>query len=94
VREYGKVLRTFKDQGFKIVISWRSSKLLVEEISTELRGRYTHLLVLPFSFKEILVYREFDITNVEYSIRKDCSRSILFLSKKIHLESQKNLSVR
>lgn len=42
----------------------------MEEISTELRGRYTHLLVLPFSFREILAYRDFDMTNVEYSIRK------------------------
>lgn len=48
-------VRYFHDQWFKIVISGSSSKLLLNEISTELRGRYSHTLVLPFSFKEILV---------------------------------------
>ncbi len=70
IRDYGKALRTFKDQWYRIIISWSSSKLLIEEISTELRGRYSHILMLPLSFREILTYRNFDTKNIEYSLRK------------------------
>lgn len=67
---YGKALRTLKDQGYKVAVTGSSSKLLVEEISTELRGRYVHLLVLPFSFGEVLAYRGVELRNVEHSVRK------------------------
>jgi predicted AAA+ superfamily ATPase len=37
LKNYGKILRTFKDSGYKIVVSGSSSQLLLEEVSTELR---------------------------------------------------------
>lgn len=70
IKNYGKVIRTFKDKGYKIIISWSSSKLLLEEVSTELRGRYNHLLILPFSFEEIVRYHKIETKNIEYSIKK------------------------
>lgn len=70
LKNYWKIIRTLKDQWYKIVISWSSSKLLIQEISTELRGRYYHLMILPFSFEELLKYKQIDIKNIEYSIKK------------------------
>lgn len=54
VQDRWRSVRYLHDQGFKIVLSGSSSKLLLNEISTELRWRYSHTLVLPFSFREIL----------------------------------------
>jgi predicted AAA+ superfamily ATPase len=50
-----------------MVISGSSSKLLLHEISTELRGRYSHTLMLPFSFTELLTYNNLDIVTLEHS---------------------------
>lgn len=70
LKNYGKILRTFKDGGYKIVVSGSSSKLLLEEVSTELRWRYHHLLILPFSFEEVIKYHHIETKNIEYSIKK------------------------
>ena len=53
--EWGRWLRTLHDEKkFDIYVTGSSSKLLIKEISTNLRGRYTSKLFLPFSFKEFL----------------------------------------
>jgi predicted AAA+ superfamily ATPase len=55
---WNRVLRTLHNQNrYKIVISGSNSKLLTGEISTELRGRYEDLIILPFSFDEVLKLR-------------------------------------
>lgn len=77
LKNYGKILRTFKDGGYKIVVSWSSSKLLLAEVSTELRWRYHHLLILPFSFEEIIKYNHIETKNIEYSIKKGDIMNIL-----------------
>jgi predicted AAA+ superfamily ATPase len=52
---YSRVLRTLHNQNqYKIVVSGSNSKLLSKEITTELRCRYRDLLMLPFSFSEML----------------------------------------
>jgi len=54
-KEWGKWLRTLHDEKkFDIYVTGSSSKLLIKEISTNLRGRYVSKLFLPFSFKEFL----------------------------------------
>jgi predicted AAA+ superfamily ATPase len=65
--KWGTVLRYFHDQHYEIIVSGSSSKLLLEEISTELRGRYSHRLMLPFSFPELLTYHKLDWKKLEYS---------------------------
>jgi predicted AAA+ superfamily ATPase len=63
-------LRTFHNDGYKIVISGSSSKLLLTEISTELRGRYTHTLMLPFSFPELITQQGIDVKKTEYTAQQ------------------------
>ena len=56
--DWSRILRTLHNQNrYKIVVSGSNSNLLSREIATELRGRYEDLLMLPFSFSELLNYR-------------------------------------
>jgi len=71
VEHRGRVLRTFHNDGYTIIISWSSSKLLLSEISTELRGRYFHQLMLPFSFKELVVKHQISFNHtIQYDQKK------------------------
>ena len=57
--DWSRVLRTLHNRRqYRIVISGSNSKLLAREVATELRGRYTDLLLLPFSFREFLQLRQ------------------------------------
>jgi len=61
--DWNRVLRTLHNRGrFHIVISGSNSKLLKGEVATELRGRYTDVLLLPFSFQEFLAFRRITYT--------------------------------
>ena len=52
---WGRVLRTLHNKRkYKIIVSGSNSEMLSKEISTELRGRYSDLLLMPFSFREYL----------------------------------------
>jgi len=56
--QWSRVLRTLHNKRkYRIVVSGSNSRLLSREISTELRGRYRDVLILPFSFSEILHFR-------------------------------------
>ena len=60
---WNRVLRTLPNRGqFRIILSGSNSELLSREIATELRGRYDDILMLPFSFREYLRYREISHT--------------------------------
>ena len=65
-----RVLRSFHNDGYNIIVSWSSSKLLLTEISTELRGRYSHKLMLPYSFGELSNIHNITLKDVEYSAKK------------------------
>jgi len=55
VAEWSRILRTLHNRHqFTIVVSGSNSQLLYREVATELRGRYEHRLMLPFSFREYL----------------------------------------
>ena len=63
--DWNRVLRTLHNRRrFKIIVSGSNSRLLDREISTELRGRYEDILMLPFSFREYLRYRDISFTPV------------------------------
>jgi predicted AAA+ superfamily ATPase len=55
IPNWGRLLRTLHNKRkYKIIISGSNSEMLSKEISTELRGRYSDLLLMPFSFREYL----------------------------------------
>jgi predicted AAA+ superfamily ATPase len=59
LKGWSRVIRTLHNQRrYRVVVSGSNSELLSTEISTELRGRYRDILMLPFSFKEVLQFRE------------------------------------
>ena len=61
--DWSRVLRTLHNRRqFKLIVSGSNSELLYREVATELRGRYEHLLVLPFSFGEYLRHRQISVT--------------------------------
>jgi len=60
---WNRVLRTLHNRGqFRIIVSGSNSELLSSEIATELRGRYEDIILLPFSFREYLRYRDISYT--------------------------------
>jgi predicted AAA+ superfamily ATPase len=61
--DWSRVVRTLHNQGkYRIVVSGSNARLLERDIAAELRGRYRNILMLPFSFREMLRLR-----NIEYS---------------------------
>lgn len=73
---WNRVLRTLHNRGqFRIIVSGSNSELLSSEIATELRGRYEDILLLPFSFREYLRYR--DISYTPASLRTAARGNIL-----------------
>ena len=54
VRDWESLIRGLLDDGFEIIASGSSSKLLPKEMVTTLRGRALSYLLLPASFKEFL----------------------------------------
>jgi hypothetical protein len=57
--DWSRVLRTLHNRRkYRIIVSGSNSELLSREISTELRGRYRDLFMLPFSFRELLRYKD------------------------------------
>jgi predicted AAA+ superfamily ATPase len=74
--DWNRVLRTLHNRRrFKIIVSGSNSRLLGREIATELRGRYEDILMLPFSFREYLRYRDISFTPV--SLRTAARGSIV-----------------
>lgn len=54
---WSRVLRTLHNQKrYRLVVTGSNSGLLGREIATELRGRYLDIVMLPFSFREYLVF--------------------------------------
>lgn len=47
-------------QGYNIVLTGSNSKMLSRELATHLTGRHIQLELMPFSFKEFLVSRNFN----------------------------------
>jgi predicted AAA+ superfamily ATPase len=55
--------RAVERENIKVFVSGSSSKMMPSEIHTELRGRSWSIEVLPFSFKEYLYSKNFDMTD-------------------------------
>ncbi len=50
-------------EGYNLILTGSNSKLLSRELSTHLTGRYFEIEVLPFSFKEYLTAKKFEISD-------------------------------
>ncbi len=70
VSGWEKFVRTCLDEGIKVFISGSSSKLLSKEIATSMGGRNLSYTLLPFSFKEYLRAREFELKDYYSSEEK------------------------
>ncbi len=65
LKNWGRILRTFHNKNkYKIIVSGSNSELLSKEVSTELRGRYSDIQLLPYSYKEFL-----KLKNITYTER-------------------------
>ena len=61
VPDWSRLLRTLHNQRrYSITVTGSNSSLLTREIATELRGRYRDILLMPFSLKEYLRFKNID----------------------------------
>lgn len=51
----------FQRRGYNLVVSGSNAKLLSQELATALTGREITIELLPFSFKEFLLYHQVDL---------------------------------
>ena len=65
-----RAVRQLFDEGYNMFISGSSSKLLSKEIFTSLRGRSLSYLLLPFSFKEFMRVKNYEIPKLVSSEQK------------------------
>ena len=54
-------VRRMRDDGFKFFITGSNARLLSKELATLLTGRHLQFSIFPFSFKEFLKLRGFDL---------------------------------
>jgi len=58
--------RLYESKKYYIFVTGSSSKLLSKEIVTQLRGRSIPIYIYPLSFKEVLLFREFEIKKEDF----------------------------
>jgi predicted AAA+ superfamily ATPase len=65
IENWARAIRRLYDTGkYHIFLTGSSSKLLSAEISTSLAGRNLTYIMYPFSFREFLVAKNFDLNNL------------------------------
>ncbi len=68
-------------QKMRLIITGSNAKLLSSELSTHLTGRYNQIELYPFSFSEILEYKnldKFDQSTLGVSLRKSAFEDYLY----------------
>ena len=66
VESWEKAINSFKvDFNIDIYITGSNAYLLSSELSTLLSGRYIEIKMYPLSFKEFLVFNDYDESNIE-----------------------------
>src|SRR3989344_8420188 len=61
VNEWERFVRTCLDDGISVFLSGSSAKLLSKEIATSMGGRNISYHIYPFSFREFLEARKFEV---------------------------------
>jgi len=57
-------VRRFMDMGFKFYITGSNASLLSDEMGSRLTGRYLPVDLLPFSFREFLTFKGYDLPDL------------------------------
>src|SRR3989344_3808290 len=70
-------IRSCLDEGISVYLSGSSSKLLSKEIATSMRGRNISYHIYPFSFKEFLLSKKFEIKKIYSSNEKSLLNNLL-----------------
>jgi hypothetical protein len=70
VTKWEKFVRTCLDEGISVFLSGSSSKLLSKELATSMRGRNISYHIYPFSFKEVLRAKNFELKTIYSSSEK------------------------
>lgn len=65
ILNWDKLIRTLyeKEKNIEIFLTGSNSELLSSEIGSNLAGRFVSFEIMPFSFKEFLVYQNLEIKN-------------------------------
>ncbi|MFH1394640.1 MAG: ATP-binding protein [Candidatus Omnitrophota bacterium] len=71
------VRRLSEKKKFNIFLTGSSSRLFSQEIATSLRGRTLSFFLMPFSFKEFLAFKKFEIgEHLEYSPKRHKAKKL------------------
>lgn len=71
VKSWEKAINSFKvDFNIDIYITGSNAYLLSSELSTLLSGRYIEIKMYPLSFKEYLIFNNYDKENIEYKFNE------------------------
>jgi predicted AAA+ superfamily ATPase len=63
IKGWERFIRRIHDEGYKIFITGSNARLLSSELGTHLTGRYIKIELYPFSFYEILRYKNINAEN-------------------------------
>ena len=76
VDNWEKWVNDLHAKGYKVFVTGSNAKLLSSEFATHLTGRYVSLIVMPFSFREVLLYN--GLTDYSYSTKTKANIMNLF----------------
>ncbi len=65
VPEWERFVRRLHDEGYKFVITGSNASLLSQELGTRLTGRSVRVELFPFSFREFLTFKNFEIPDMK-----------------------------
>jgi predicted AAA+ superfamily ATPase len=57
VPHWERFARRVHDEGYKLVLTGSNARLLGSELATHLTGRHADIVLYPFSFREVLAFR-------------------------------------
>ncbi len=61
VKGWERFVRRLHDSGMKIYVTGSNASMLSKELGTHLTGRHISFTLYPFSFKEFLKFKKFDV---------------------------------
>ena len=67
VEGWERFVRRIHDEGYKIFLTGSNARLLGSELATHLTGRYVKIELYPFSFAELLAFRQIGYGTVSSS---------------------------
>ena len=59
-------VNSLQRRGYNVIITGSNAKLLSKELASHLTGRYVEFEIFPFSFREYLIWKNFNLNDLEY----------------------------